>query len=163
MELREATQKDEVTLAMLVSTGNQDVALKFGLTAENCPRHAAFCTGAWIHSDLERGVRYFILEGGGKPVACVGYEKANPDLAYLIRLAVLPVYRRRGIGERLVQHILHLARAEGIGTVSIGVIGDHPHLMRWYEKIGFQPGEIKYFPHLPFSVLYMFFDVGAQG
>jgi hypothetical protein len=42
-----------------------------------------------------------------------------------------------------------------VQTISIGVIGEHTELQRWYRKLGFKDGETKRFPHLPFSVKYM--------
>ena len=38
------------------------VAERFGLTDENCPRHASNCTADWIEKDMDRGVTYFVLE-----------------------------------------------------------------------------------------------------
>ena len=68
---------------------------------------------------------------------------------------VLPSHQRNGAGARLVQHVIEHARAEGVGVISIGVIGEHLQLQRWYGKLGFISGETKRFAHLPFSVMYM--------
>ncbi len=111
MKIREATKGDLSVVAHLVSESNKDVAAKFGLNSQNCPKHPSFCTDAWIQADLERGERYFILEKDGEPVACVAYENPRPGLAYLNRLSVLPAFRRNGIGARLVQYIVQLAQA----------------------------------------------------
>lgn len=146
-------------LAMLVSEANKDVAVKFGLNAENCPKHPSFCTESWIEEDLARGVRYFILEQDAAPVGCVAYESPRPGKAYLNRLSVLPSHQRRGVGALLVQHIVDLAKASGVQIISIGVIGEHAELQRWYRKLGFADGETKRFPHLPFSVKYMAFEL----
>lgn len=162
MQIREANLNDVATIAMLVSQSNQDVAQKFGLNSDNCPRHPSFCTAAWVGSDLARGERYFILEKDSEPIACVAYETPSDRLAYLNRLSVLPRHRRRGLGARLVEHIVDLASAGAIQTISIGVIGEHSELQRWYEKLGFIIGETKRFPHLPFSVTYMTYAVQGQ-
>lgn len=153
--VRMADAGDISTLAMLVSESNKDVALKFGLNAQNCPKHPSFCTEAWIESDLARGERYFILEEGGAAVGCVAYERPGPGRAYLNRLSVLPGHRKRGAGARLVRHIVEMAAADSVQSISIGVIGEHEELTRWYETLGFTRGEVKRFPHLPFSVQYM--------
>lgn len=159
MQIREATTEDLATIAMLVSESNKDVAVKFGLNAENCPKHPSFCTEAWVKADLARGETYFILEVNSKPIACVAYESPSTGLAYLNRLSVLPAHRNRGAGARLVQHIVQHARSASIQTISIGVIGEHIELQRWYDKLGFRDGETKHFPHLPFSVKYMAYEV----
>ena len=162
MQIREATANDVATIAMLVSQSNQDVALKFGLNADNCPKHPSFCNASWVESDLARGERYFILEENSEPIACVAYEAPSDQLAYLNRLSVLPRHRRRGLGARLVEHIIDLARAGSIQTISIGVIGEHSELQRWYKQLGFITGETKRFPHLPFSVTYMTYAVQGR-
>jgi diamine N-acetyltransferase len=155
MPIREATREDPATIAMLVRESNKDVAVKFGLSAENCPRHPSLCTESWIEADLARGETYFILEEDGLPIGCVAYENPSAGLAYLNRLSVLPLHRNRGTGARLVQHIVQHARTTSIHTISIGVIGEHTGLQRWYRKLGFKDGETRRFPHLPFSVKYM--------
>ncbi|KJR97640.1 MAG: GNAT family acetyltransferase [Desulfobulbaceae bacterium BRH_c16a] len=157
-QIREAASRDIATIAMLVSESNKDIALRFGLNADNCPKHPSFCNEAWVRADLERGERYFILEEDSKPIACVAYENPTTGLAYLNRLSVLPNYRRRGFGARLVQHIVDLAQANAIHTLSIGVIGEHSELQRWYGGLGFVAGDEKHFPHLPFSVRYMTYE-----
>ncbi len=161
MKIREATSEDTGTIARLVSESNRDVALKFGLNRDNCAKHPSFCTSDWVEADFARGERYFIAEedgdGGrdGHPIACVAYETPSATLAYLNRLSVLPEHRRAGVGTALVAHIVALARAASIRTISIGVIGEHADLQAWYRKLGFTSGETRTFPHLPFSVLYM--------
>jgi N-acetylglutamate synthase-like GNAT family acetyltransferase len=155
MQIREAKPEDLATIAMLVSDSNRDVAVKFGLNVENCPKHPSFCTKSWVEADLARGETYFILEQDSMPIGCVAYENPSAGLAYLNRLSVLPVHRNRGAGARLVQHIVQHARSTSVQTISIGVIGEHTELQRWYRKLGFKDGETKRFPHLPFSVKYM--------
>lgn len=155
MNIREATAQDAATLALLISTSNQDVAARFGLTLENCPKHPSFCTADWIKADLARGERYFVAEDMANPVACVAFELAGAGVAYLNRLSVLPAHRRGGMGAQLVQHVLALAQSSGLQRVSIGVIGQHLELQCWYQKLGFVQGDTQNIAHLPFPVTYM--------
>jgi N-acetylglutamate synthase-like GNAT family acetyltransferase len=159
MNIRKATHSDPSTLAMLVSEANKDVAVKFGLNAANCPKHPSFCIESWVLADLARGETYFMIEDGSTPIGCVAYESPSAGLAYLNRLSVLPGYRNRGAGARLVQHIIVHARSSSIRTLSIGVIGEHVDLQDWYRKLGFVDGDVKHFSHLPFSVRYMSYTV----
>lgn len=155
MQIRNATPEDIGTLAMLIGNSHKDVAVQFGLNIENCPKHPSFCTDAWVTADLARGERYFIAEENSTPIACVAYETPGVGLANLNRLSVLPAHRRRGVGARLVQHIVQIAQSDAVQTISIGVIGEHTDLQRWYAGLGFKPGGTKRFPNLPFSVTYM--------
>lgn len=161
MTIREFQPGDACTVAMLVSESNKDVAAMFGLNAENCPKHPSFCTAQWVAAEVARGETYFILDDGAAgATACVAYESAGPRRAYLNRLSVLPSHRRSGAGEQLVRHVVEHARSQGAASISIGVIGEHLHLQRWYSKLGFIDGETKRFAHLPFSVKYMTLAVG---
>jgi N-acetylglutamate synthase-like GNAT family acetyltransferase len=155
MEIRPAHESDAPVLAMLISKSNTDVALQFGITAENCPKHPSFCRPEWLANDFARGEMYFIAYEAEEPIACVATEYPSPEIAYLNRLAVLPAHRTKGVGTSLVKFVLERARALGTKTVSIGVIGEHAALQEWYRGFGFVSGETKHFPHLPFSVKYM--------
>ncbi len=163
MGIRQADYGDMATLAALIRESNKDVAALFGLNAENCPKHPSFCTEQWVKADFQRGEIYFLLEKDSESIGCVAYESTSPGLAYLNRLSVLPAYRRQGFGARLFEYVVQYARVASVKTISIGVIGEHFHLQRWYQKLGFKDGEVKRFPHLPFSVIYMAFEIAETG
>lgn len=152
--IRQAGIGDIPLLTGIIRRSFQDVAGRFGLTPENCPKHPSNCSTDWIERDLSRGVEYFILELDGKPAGCAAMEYV-PGACYLERLAVLPEERRHGFGLALVRHIQTKARTLGAETVGIGIIAAQTDLKDWYEKIGFIPGDTKNFPHLPFRVLFM--------
>ncbi len=155
LNIREADSNDISLLAGLVRECFRDVAERFGLTLENCPKHPSHCTDEWIEKDLARGITYYILENDVMALGCVAIEKASPDLCYLERLGVLPEARRNGYGRALVDHIISRANHIGAKQISIGIISDDTELKRWYLKIGFVEGETKEFDHLPFLVLFM--------
>ena len=155
IEIRSARSSDIPLLAGLIREGFQDVAERFGLTPENCPRHPSNCTAEWVGRDLERGVQYFILESDHLPAGCVAIEQAEPQLCYLERLTVRVSLRRQGFGAALVAHAVEHAETLGASEISIGIIADQRELRRWYAKRGFQTGETKTFDHLPFAVTFM--------
>jgi ribosomal protein S18 acetylase RimI-like enzyme len=159
MNIIETTINNAEEIALIVSEANKDVAEKFVLTLENNPKHPSFYTKDWVQSDFERGEEYFLYQENGIYMGCVAFENPCPDTAYLNRLSVLPQYRRRGVGERLVQHIVDYSQSKKIKNVSIGIIAKHRELYRWYLKLGFVEGETKSFPHLPFEVTYMSYEV----
>lgn len=176
LKVRRAERADAELLARLIATANLDVAQQFALTRDNAPKHPAYCTADWLAADFARGERYFLASADGAVLAgpeaeipafdgyaaCVATEYPGGGVAYLNRLAVLPAYRRRGVGEWLVEYVVQLARDRGdVSSVSIGIIGEHVGLMAWYQRLGFVPGEVKRFAHLPFSVRMMARRVGA--
>lgn len=154
-EIKPASEDDGPALARLIQQAYKDVALRFGLTPENCPKHPSNCTEAWIRSDLERGVAYSILTSGPTVAGCAALETTDPTAAYLMRLAVLPEFRRRGFGEMLVQHSIGQVQRLAMPSISIGLIAEQEELVTWYRKFGFILGETRQFDHLPFTVRYM--------
>jgi len=158
----QATQKDIDLLSRLIRDGFADVANRFGLTPQNCPKHPSNYTHEWVEKDLERGLRYFILIADGTAVGCVGVERATETTCYLERLAVLPQLRGIGYGSQLTQYALTQAEAMGATEVGIGIIAADSGLKAFYQSLGFEAGPTKRFAHLPFDVAFMriFFDHG---
>jgi len=157
--IRMATHDDMDLLASLIREAFRDVAERFNLTPENCPTHPSNCTADWIRSALEKGVLYFILEGGKGPCGCVALERANSHLCYLERLGVLPAFRGQGFGKALVRHALEKAQALGAKNMEIGIISEQKELENWYNRLGFSNKGRKQFKHLPFEVTFMGKDI----
>ncbi|MBI4765285.1 MAG: GNAT family N-acetyltransferase [Deltaproteobacteria bacterium] len=153
--IRPATAKDITELVEIIRNAFYEVAIRFGLTETNCPKHPSNCQPGWIEEALAKGVRYFILDSEGLSCGCVALEQAGPEVCYLERLAVLPAQRRQGFGRALVDHVLDRARGSGSNQVDIGIIAAQTELKEWYQKIGFIEQRKARFPHLPFEVLFM--------
>lgn len=153
------TEKDARVLAEITRMSFQDVADRFDLTPENAPRHPSNCTVDWIRKDMQDGVTYFAIENKNHVAGCVALEKANSQVCYLERLAVLPHHRRRGFGKALVEHALSEVKLLGVSYVSIGIIAEQTELKNWYKKLSFVGGDSKEFPHLPFRVTFMSYGI----
>lgn len=153
--IRNATEKDISLLSSIIRESFMDVAKRFSLTRQNCPKHPSNCEDGWIEDELLKGVNYFISELDGVPSGSVGILRNEPNNSYLMRLGVLPEYRNRGLGRRLVNFALDKLREEGTKTVEIGVISDQIELIEWYESFGFHVSSRKNFAHLPFEVTFM--------
>jgi ribosomal protein S18 acetylase RimI-like enzyme len=159
INIRAAGLADILVLSDLIRVSFRDVAERFALTVENCPKHPSNCTDEWIEKDFARGVAYYILEHNGAPVGCIALEKANPDLCFLERLGVLPQSRRKGFGKALIDHVFTKARVLGAKQISIGIISDDTELKLWYQRIGFVEKETEEYAHLPFLVTFMSYEL----
>lgn len=159
MRIKQATILDVETLTRIIRNSFQTVADRFGFNATNCPKHPSNCTDEWIKSDFERGITYFLLEIEGKEIGCAALEKADQDLCYLERLAVIPEYRNKGFGKSLADCVFREAKILGCKKVSIGIIAKQHELKNWYSKYGFKEGITKSFGHLPFDVTFMECDI----
>ena len=157
--IREADSDDAHLLSGLIRDSFRDVAERFNLTLENCPKHPSNCDPGWIESDFARGVTYYILEHNGTAAGCVALEKASPDLCYLERFAVLAQNRRQGFGRALADHVFAEAKALGAKQIGIGIIAADTELKLWYQKIGFTEEETRELEHLPFLVTFMTYQL----
>jgi len=158
-KIRTCTREDIVVLVETIRKSFQDVAERFGLTQENCPSHPSNCAEDWIQQEMDRGINYFIIENEDLVAGCVALERANSEVCYLERLGVLPNQRYQGFGKTLVAHGLEEAKLLGARRVNIGVIAEHAELSNWYKRIGFVEFESKAFPHLPFRVTFMSYEM----
>ena len=161
-QIKKAGLGDVAILVGLIREAYRDVAQRFDLTPENCPKHPSNCTPQWIRKDFARSVSYFILEDNHKPVGCAALEKPTTDLGYLERLAVLPDHRRRGFGKMLVDYVFERAKEAGLKQISIGIVAEQTDLLWWYRKIGFIEGDTKEFEHLPFLVTFMKYQLPGK-
>jgi len=160
--IRDATVEDVLCLTELIRESFADVALRLGLSPENCPTHPSNCQPEWVRADFARSNRYWIVEQDGQPCGCVALEQKGPDEFRLRRLAVLPACRRRGLGAALVRHALAEAAKRGARTVELGTLADDKELQQWYSKLGFAYKNTARFEHLPFAVAFMVWQAGEN-
>jgi len=158
--IREASRTDISILLDILRKSFADVAERFNLTVENCPKTLAFCTEQRIKDDFARGLKYYVLEEDAQPCGCIALERAGSGVCYLERLAVLPEYRGRGFGKALVNQIFDKAKEMRMRRIEIGIISEDSELKDWYRKFGFVGKNTKKFDHLPFIVAFMFVELG---
>jgi ribosomal protein S18 acetylase RimI-like enzyme len=97
---------------------------------------------AWIDHDLQ---------GRGRGFAMLGFYTEEPALkngsppqvvADLLALAVLPAFQRRGIGSKLLVHVIEVAErvapASHITQLRLTVAEDNRDAQRLYSRTGFQ-------------------------
>jgi len=71
------------------------------------------------------------------------FDKDEPETGpgeyYLDSLAVLPAFRKQGIGRALILDGVRKGLSLGFRQVALVVDPDYPHLVRLYESLGFVP------------------------
>jgi ribosomal protein S18 acetylase RimI-like enzyme len=70
-------------------------------------------------------------------VACV-FHRTHADHVYLGRLSVLPAFRGRGLGVRLVAEVEALAVTAGRDRVRVGVRLSLPRNREFFERLGYR-------------------------
>jgi ribosomal protein S18 acetylase RimI-like enzyme len=69
-------------------------------------------------------------------VGCVFFQHEEESL-YFSRLAVLPTYRRHGIGQSLVEFVESYARQHKLARITLGVRLAIPANIAYYTKLGY--------------------------
>lgn len=82
-------------------------------------------------------------------------KRKNETDWYLEKAAVLPEYRHRGFGSRLLRHAEEYILAQEGSRICIGIIAANARLKKWYVSHGFRETMTRSFASLPFLVCYM--------
>jgi GNAT superfamily N-acetyltransferase len=160
--VRRAEPGEAGAVAELVALAYGDVARRFNLNAGNCPTHPSLMTRERIGHAMELGTTMLLAFDGAALCGCVGLRRPVKGVGILERLAVAPACRRLGLGRLLVGRACSLAGQAGAGQVEIGIIAKQHELRQWYETLGFRAVRAAHFENLPFEVLYLRKDVGAE-
>ena len=155
MKIQQLDQNLESDATDVIRQSFRTVADEFGLTSENCPSHPAFLNKEHLRALVEGGLRLFGCYDDEKLTGVIGIQQRTSHDFEIERLAVLPEYRHRGVGAKLMIFAREQIVREGGEKACIGVIDENTVLKQWYEQQGFVVTSIKRFPHLPFSVCFM--------
>jgi ribosomal protein S18 acetylase RimI-like enzyme len=99
-------------------------------------------TRAFILDMIERGYPQFVALSEAEVVGwCDVTPKSRPVFEHsgVLGMGLLPPFRGRGIGTRLMQRALDAARAFGLSRVELTVRQDNANAIALYRKFGFQP------------------------
>lgn len=88
--------------------------------------------------ESNRMARYLVVRAHDRVVAYAGMW-LMVDEAHVTTFAVLPAWRRRGIGGRLLLEMLQLAVRLGASVVSLEVRLSNVAARRLYQRFGFRP------------------------
>lgn len=160
VEIKSVTGDDmlEKSLAV-IRRAFKTVADEFNLTEENCPTNGAFIKINKLREMKEKGIAMFALSVDNGQVGFVSVEKANEEVFYIEKLAVLPEYRHNGFGRMLMDFAFKYVKDNKGKKVSIAIIDKNKVLKDWYANYGFAETVVKEYPHLPFKVCFMEKDV----
>jgi len=129
--LREATHDDVALLLSLIHQSFEEYR-----TLLDPPSGAHRETLDTVRQKMVEGGA-FIAWVGDEAVGCVIYEPRESAL-YLGRLAVLPMYRKQGIGRRLVEAVENRARDLQLPKITLGVRMQLPGNRAFFERLGYQ-------------------------
>ncbi len=155
--IRKVDRKDIAECVKVIKDSFITVADEFGFTVENAPRFTAFAT-------TEERLLWHLL-GEHRPMyvfydneVIVGYYSLllqENNECELNNLCVIPAYRHKGIGEKLLRNAFEVAKELGCAKINIGIVEENKVLREWYESFGFVHIGTKKFDFFPFTCGYM--------
>lgn len=133
------------------------VANDFGFTMANAPRFTAFAISEeQLLRQLEEEHRpIFAYYDGDKIVGYYSLLLQENSECELNNLCVLPEYRHKGIGEKLLENAFNEAKALNCVKMNIGIVEENTLLRKWYESFGFIHSGTHKFDHFPFTCGFM--------
>lgn len=133
------------------------VAEEFGFTQENAPRFTGFAVNEerliWQYEQDNRLMFKYCADN-----EIIGYYSLylkSRDECELNNLCVVPEYRHRGIGEKLLKHAFEAAGELDFNKMLIGIVEENVRLRRWYESFGFEHTGTEKLDFFPFTCGYM--------
>jgi [ribosomal protein S18]-alanine N-acetyltransferase len=116
---------------------------------------AASFTNPWTREMLEREMRHsdvarlYVLRGEGLPVAAFCTCWVVHEELHINTIAVHPELRRRGLGSRLMEHLLDEMGRQGVSRAYLEVRRSNLPALALYERLGFSITGVrqKYYSH----------------
>ena len=133
------------------------VANEFGITETNAPGFTAFSiTEDKLQKQLieEHRPMYALYDNE----TIVGYYSLllqDSNECELNNLCVLPSYRHKGAGEKLLMNAFEVAKELGCNKINIGIVEENKTIRKWYETYGFVHIGTKKYDFFPFTCGYM--------
>ena len=158
-EIREIKDASLEKSAAIIRTAFGVVTEELGITEENCPRFPAYTTAARLEQMRENGGEFFGAFIDGRQVGVVAVEREEDGRYFAKRLAVLPEYWHRGLGEELMDTAIDRIKGYGVETAYIAIVNEHTVLRDWYIAMGFREIEVVKLDFLPFNVGFLAKDI----
>lgn len=133
------------------------VADELGYTIENAPRFTAFATTEdRLLYQLENEHRpMFAYYDNDKIIGYYSLSLQDNNECELNNLCVLPQYRHKHIGTKLLEDAYIKAKEMKCKKMIIGIVEENTILRKWYEDNGFIHIGTKKFDFFPFTCGYM--------
>ncbi len=138
----------------VIRKGFADIAEQYGFTQQNNPTNGAFITADRLSFEKTNGVIYYGLYVDGVLCGCVGIDKRE-GYCVLEKLTVIPEFRHKGYGKKLVEFAIAKAREFGFKELRAGIIDENEILKNWYAGFGFVEECKRNYPNLFFTVCHM--------
>ena len=151
--IKEIDRNDVAECVNVIRESFATVADEFGFTALNAPRFTAFATTEerlYWHLDGEHRPMYAFYDNG-KIVGYYSLLLQHNNECELNNFCVVPTYRHKGIGEKLLKNAFKSAQELNCNKINIGIVEENKVLRDWYESFGFVHTGTQKFDFFPFT------------
>ncbi len=160
--IKQLNVSDFPRAAEIIRTSFATAAKELNLTEQNCPRYVAFSTNVQrLENQFNGGWYIYGFYNDERLIGYVAISKVpDTDNVYEIHnLAVLPEYRHKGYGKKLLDFCKEkINELSGIKIV-ISITEENTVLKNWYTENGFIHTGTKKFEFFPFTCGYMEYTV----
>lgn len=127
--IRKCGPDDEAIILAII---NESAKAYSGVIPADC-YHEPYMQLDELRREMKQ-MTFFTYEDHGTPVGVVGYQPVK-DVTLVRHLYVLRRHQRRGIGKKLLDHVISLARTR---RVLVGTWTAATWAIRFYERNGFK-------------------------
>ncbi len=127
--IRKCGSADEDRVFLII---NEAARAFKGVIPEDC-YHEPYMSREELSGEMDEMV-FFGYEEGGELIGVMGFQPLG-DVTLIRHAYVLPQHQRRGVGSRLLQHLMGLAKTS---SLLVGTWEDVDWAIRLYEKHGFR-------------------------
>jgi predicted GNAT family N-acyltransferase len=99
--------------------------------------------------------RYILVTEEDFPIATARMYPEAPGKMMIGRVVVLPEYRHRGIGGKLLQHAAETAKEHHCRVMNLSIVEENTVLRKWYERYGAVHTGTEKYDFFPFTCGYM--------
>lgn len=150
------TSRDLPALLKVIQDSFMTVANDFHITKVNAPSNGAFMKMEDLIHSIEQKTDYFCAFEDKTLCGCTAVQPGKEENTFYIeKLAVLPSFRHKKYGKKLLDRAVDEIKKRNGTYVSIGIINENTTLKNWYISYGFIEKETKKFNHLPFTVCFL--------
>lgn len=155
--IKRVEEQDIAECVKVIKESFATVAKEFGFTVENAPRFTAFATteDRLKHQLLEENRPMYAFYDNENIVGYYSLLVQDNNECELNNLSVIPAYRHRGIGEKLLKHAFKIAKELNCNKINIGIVEENNVLRKWYESFEFIHIGTQKFDFFPFTCGYM--------
>ncbi len=113
------------------------------------------CHHLTVEQMAEPDTTVFVARENGKAIACGALKRHAEGIGEVKRMWTNPAYQGRGIGGRVLDEVMTLAKQEGLTKLVLETGDRHPAAWRIYERAGFRRcGPVLDYPDVHWSVFY---------